>query len=72
MNKLKMALKDFYKMKDMDELSCILGISVVQDKENKCIFLHQTQYIETILLKYGMDNVNPVASQCTDTFIRQW
>ena len=49
-------------MKDMGELSYILGISVVQDKENNCIFLHQKHYIEAILRKYGMDNANSVAT----------
>ncbi|KAM9842570.1 uncharacterized protein ACBR49_013979 [Aulostomus maculatus] len=62
MNELKMALKERYKMKDMGELSYILGISVVQDKENKCVFLHQTHYVEAILQKYGMDNANAVAT----------
>lgn len=33
MNELKVALKKRYKMKDIGELSYILGISVVQDKE---------------------------------------
>ncbi|KAJ8381146.1 hypothetical protein SKAU_G00019240 [Synaphobranchus kaupii] len=62
MNELKMALKKRYKMKDMGELSYILGISVVQDKEKNCVLLHQKHYIEAILQKYGMDNANPVAT----------
>lgn len=35
MNELKVALER-YKMKDMGELSYILGISVIQNKEKKC------------------------------------
>ncbi|KAM3869082.1 uncharacterized protein ACN63O_006460 [Diretmus argenteus] len=62
MNELKMALKKRYKMKDMGELSYILGISVVRDKEKNCVLLHQKHYIEAILQKYGMDNTNPVAT----------
>lgn len=49
MDELKQALKKRYKMKDMGELSYILGISVVQDRAKNCIFLHQKHYIETIL-----------------------
>ncbi|KAJ8264575.1 hypothetical protein GJAV_G00150870 [Gymnothorax javanicus] len=60
MAELKVALKKRYKMKDMGELSYILGISVVQDHANNCVFLHQNQYIEAILRKYGMDSANPV------------
>ena len=37
MNELKRALKERYKMKDMGELYHILGITVVQDKENNCL-----------------------------------
>ena len=62
MNELKVALKKRYKMKDMGELSYILGISVVQDHEKNCVFLHQKHYIEAILRKYKMDNANPVAT----------
>ena len=62
MNELKMALNERYKMKDMGELSHILGISVVQDKGKNRVLLHQKQYLETILQKYGMENANPVAT----------
>lgn len=62
MNELKIALKERYKMKDMGELSYILGISVIQDKEKNCVFLHQKHYIEAMLQKYGMGNANPVAT----------
>ena len=62
MNELKVALKERYKMKDMGELSYILGISVIQDKKKNRVILHQKHYIEAILKKYGMDNANPVAT----------
>ncbi len=62
MKEMKLALKKRYKMKDMGELSYILGISVIQDKEKNCVFLHQKHYIEAILQKYGMHDANPVAT----------
>lgn len=46
----------------MGELSYILGISVIQDKEKKGVILQQMHYIDAILQKYGMDNANPVAT----------
>ncbi len=62
MKEMKLPLKKCYKMKDMGELSYILGISVIQDKEKNCVFLHQKHYIEAILQKYGMHDANPVAT----------
>lgn len=62
MNELKAALKERYKMKDIGELSYILGISVIQDKGKNCVILQQKHYIEAILQRYGMDNKNPVAT----------
>lgn len=62
MDELKQALKRCYKMNDMGELSYILGISVVQERAKKCVFLHQKHYIETILQKYGISNANPIAT----------
>jgi len=62
MEELKQALSKRYKMKDMRELSYILGISVIQDKRKNCVFLHQKHYIEAILQKYGMHDANPVAT----------
>lgn len=62
MEELKLALKKRYKMKDMRELSYILGISVIQDKDKNCVFLHQKHYIEAVLQKYGMHDANPVAT----------
>ncbi|KAE8297894.1 Copia protein Gag-int-pol protein Copia VLP protein Copia protease [Larimichthys crocea] len=62
MTELKVALKKKYKMKDMGELSYILGISVIQDKTNNSVYLHQKHYIEAVLQKYGMDKANPVTT----------
>ena len=60
-NDLKMALKKCYKMKDMGELFYILGIYVVQDKEENEKY-NTSKYIGTILQKFGMANANLVAT----------
>lgn len=62
MKALKLALKKHYKMNDMADLSYILGISVIRDKERNCVFPHQKHYIEAILQKYGMHDANPIAT----------
>lgn len=40
MRKIKDSIKLQFKMKDMGELHFYLGLSVVQDKENKQVYLH--------------------------------
>ena len=62
MKRLKQALQNRFKMKDLGELSYILGISVVQEKENACVFLHQKNFINAILQRYGMTDANPVST----------
>ena len=57
---IKDSLKTQFKMKDMGELHYCLGISVVQDKENKQIQLHQKQYIEKMLKKFGQTEAKMV------------
>ena len=40
MRKIKDSIKLQFKMKDMGELHFYVGLSVVQDKENKQVYLH--------------------------------
>ena len=39
-----------------------LGIGVVQDKENKHVWLHQGQYIEKIVKKFGQTEAKTVST----------
>ena len=43
MQTLKDSLKLQFKMKDMGELHYYVGVSIVQDKEGKQVYLHQGQ-----------------------------
>ena len=58
MKTLVKQLKKLFEVTDMGEPSKILGIEVTQD--GNTITIQQTQYLEKILRKYGMENANPV------------
>ena len=62
MQKIKDILKAQFKMKDMIELHYCLGVGVVQDKENKQIWLHQGHYIEKIVKKFGQTEAKTVST----------
>ena len=49
-------------MKDMRELHYCLGVGVVQEKENKQIWLHQGQYIEKIVKKLEQTEAKTVST----------
>ena len=62
MQRLKDSLKLQFKMKDMGELHYYVGVSIVQDKEGKQVYLHQGQYIEKMLKKFGQTEAKSVST----------
>ena len=60
LNQVKLMLTERFKMKDMGELSYILGVNVKQGSE--CMILSQQTYVEQMLEKYGMSNCNPAST----------
>ena len=56
---LKRDLSDRFHMTDLGELKFILGISVSQTEEQ--LQIHQRQYIQSMLKKFGMEKANGVA-----------
>ena len=62
MDSVKVALSDRFKMKDMGDLHYCLGISIVQDKENSIIYLHQNQYIENLIQRFNMKDAKNVST----------
>ena len=62
MDRVKVVLSDRFRMKDMGQLHYCLGISIVQDKENNTVYLHQNQYIENLLKKFNMVDSKVVAT----------
>jgi hypothetical protein len=51
-----------YKMTDCGPLEWFLGCRIQHDHEARTITIDQAQYIETILVRYGMHNCNPVST----------
>ena len=62
MQTLKESLKLQFKMKDMGELHYYVGVSIVQDKEGKQVYLHQGQCIEKMLKKFGQTEAKSVST----------
>ena len=60
MEEVKQSLADRFKMKDMGPLHYCLGVSIIQ--EEGCIFLHQKQYILSMMKRYGLAEAYPVST----------
>ena len=60
MVKLKEELHSTFDLTDMGEPSKIVGIEITQRADS--IIISQTQYIESILRREGMENANPVST----------
>lgn len=62
LNSVKFSLGQRFKMKDMGELSWFLGIEF--KRENGCIEMNQTKYLEKILFRFKMNDCKPKATPC--------
>ena len=69
MQKVKDSLAIQFKMTDMGKLHYCLGVTVMQDESNKCVWLHREQYIQRLLEKYGMTEAK-ICSISADTSVR--
>ena len=59
-NQIKTKLNKHFKVKSLGQLSIIIGIKVHQ--EDHLIKISQTRYIDTLLKKYGLQDMNPVST----------
>ena len=62
MEEIKRILKAEFKMMDMGELDYYVEVSVLQDKKNNRVWLHQKQYINEIIEKFGQAEAKTVAT----------
>ena len=60
MSEIKTSLRQNFKMTDMGSLHFCLGVSVEQSTDK--IKLSQKQYIQKLLKRYKLDDVNPVCT----------
>jgi hypothetical protein len=58
-----------YQMTDCGPLEWFLGCHIRHDKKAKTISIDQSHYIETILLRYGMQNCKPVSTPAEPGFV---
>ena len=56
MEEVKGGLATQFKMKDLGELHYCLGISIEQSQESMCLWLHQKQYISSMLERYCLSD----------------
>ena len=61
-NDIKKCLSHKFKMKDLGEILCFLGIKFTRD--GKRIKMDQSSYVEKILVKFDMQNCKPRQSPC--------
>ena len=59
-NRVKEKLKTRFKMKDLGEMSTFLGINI--EKTNSGLYLNQSNYLQRLLKRFGMEDCKPVTS----------
>ena len=65
MKKIKSQLMECFQMKDLGELSFILGIKVEKMNEDHSVLqLHQQMYILNVLKRFALSDVKPVSTPC--------
>jgi len=62
MVKLKDDLKGLFDITDLGEPNQLVGLEFTRDREQGTLTIWQTQYIESILQKYGMHDANSVST----------
>ncbi|GAB0095500.1 uncharacterized protein DMENIID0001_108920 [Sergentomyia squamirostris] len=60
--KLVQKLSDSFKMKDLGEVSSVLGIRITRNRDAGEITIDQAQYINEMLKKYGMEDCKGVSN----------
>ena len=59
MRKIKNNLSRQFKMKVLGKISYCLGITIEYDEQKSCLWMHQTQYLHTLLERYGLSKAKP-------------
>lgn len=62
MQQVKESLTAQFKMKDMGQLNYCLGISIEQDENLNCLWIHHKQYFLKMLDKYALTEAKIVAT----------
>jgi hypothetical protein len=62
MEHVKQDMEDNFKMKDMGQLHYCLGISIEINVNEGLVWIHQRQYVYSMLKKFGLEYANPVCT----------
>jgi Reverse transcriptase (RNA-dependent DNA polymerase) len=62
MKNLKHEISEMFKVSDLSEPNKIVGIEISCDREKKSITMTQVTYIDAILRKYRIEDINSVAT----------
>lgn len=70
MTETKSLLSKQFKMKDMGQLHYFLGVNVIYGQN--CVWLHQNQYIKSMLQKFALTDANTVSTpaDCSVTLVK--
>jgi hypothetical protein len=58
-----------FKIKDLGDLSQLLGMHITRDRSARTISLDQSKYMRDILAKYGMTDANPSSLPMDPSFL---
>ena len=67
-NVLKIKLAKSFAMKDLGAAKQILGMRITRDRKNRKLTLSQGEYIEKVLQRFRIQNVNPVSTPLASHF----
>ncbi|KAL5715795.1 hypothetical protein ACHQM5_017567 [Ranunculus cassubicifolius] len=59
---LKSQLSKEFEMKDLGSAKKILGMEICRDRKKGTLSLSQKQYLEKVIVRYGMENAQPVST----------
>lgn len=62
LNGIKMSLASEFKMKDLGEVKCFMGMRIKIDRELKVLTIDQHEYIDRLLKKFNMYDCNGVST----------
>lgn len=68
--KFKSAISARFNMKDLGNLSCILGMAVKRNRAARTLEMSQEVYIDTVLKRFGMTDCKPVGTPAEGTLSR--
>lgn len=67
-NIVKSILDKEFKMQDLGDAQHFLRMNIIRDYEKQTIQVHQFNYIDTILKRFGMDQSKPISTPMENKF----